>query len=63
MFKKYPITAFKDNPMIGIQDKIQQSIRELDGKIETLEELLAFKTLQKLIIILIFFLLLQFLQI
>ena len=35
LFKEYPKTAFKDNPIHGIQDKIKQSIRELNGKIET----------------------------
>ena len=48
LFKEYPKTAMKDNPMEGIQDKIKQSIRELKGKVENSGEKLAFSTLEKL---------------
>ena len=48
LFQDYPKTAFKNNPIEGIQDKLKQSIRELNGKTETLGEQLAFTTLQKI---------------
>ena len=48
LFKEYPKIAFRENPIEGIQNKLKQSIKELNGKIETSGEQLAFDTLQKL---------------
>ena len=31
LFKEYPKTAFRENPMEGIQNKLKKSIKEMNG--------------------------------
>ena len=45
LFKEYPKTAIMDKAIEGILDKLKQSIKELNGKIETSGEQLVFETL------------------